>query len=483
VNQQPAPNTLASRRAVLATAVAGAVLSTATQARKSGTRRAADGTNYDAIIIGAGFAGLIAARELENQGYRVMVLEARDRIGGRTYTVDINGKANDLGGTWVHWFQPHVWAEITRYDIEIEESPGNFADDTIFLDFEGRRHQAKMSQDGHALHAPIQALFSDAREMMPRPAEKSMTQAWVAADKMSVARKLDLARLAPESRIVAETMFAANTGASPKNVSWGEIIRLFSLSGYDLGLESDVISRFKLKGGMRALYSAIERDCGATVVLNSPVAQIETTNSGVRVTCVDGRTFNAQGAISTIPLNVLKDVKFQPPLPEAKLNTSAEGHAGKANKVHIFLEGERPIFSAMAPGSGDSVFNHMFWDGAEGGRTHMIAFGSGEHPLDIADKAAVQKAVRRFIPDAVVADVRAHDWNHDPYSQGAWCIGRPGQMSTSLEALRAPHGRVFFASGDWAVAWRSAVDGAIEQGLATARSLHGLLASNRERNR
>ncbi|MGH6632161.1 MAG: flavin monoamine oxidase family protein, partial [Sphingopyxis sp.] len=202
------------------------------QARPSGARKRQGSDEYDAIIVGAGFAGLTAARELKQYGYRVLILEARDRIGGRTYTAEFNGKPNDLGGTWVHWFQPHVWAEISRYEVEIEESPGNFADDVIYLDEDGRRHQARISEFGAEVYGPVLAMFADAREIMPRPAEPFVDTRWMAADTLSVADKIAASPLTPEGRIFAATIFAANSGAASKNVSWIDIVRLFSLSGY-----------------------------------------------------------------------------------------------------------------------------------------------------------------------------------------------------------------------------------------------------------
>ena len=68
----------------------------------------------DVVVIGAGLAGLITARELGNRGHKVVVLEARDRIGGRIYTEPRLGQKLELGGNWLHWTQPHVWAEVTR---------------------------------------------------------------------------------------------------------------------------------------------------------------------------------------------------------------------------------------------------------------------------------------------------------------------------------------------------------------------------------
>ena len=78
---------------------------------------------YDVVVIGGGFAGLTAARELRHRGYSVLILEARERLGGRTWVTDFAGIPVEMGGTWVHWLQPHVWAEISRYGLGIVESP------------------------------------------------------------------------------------------------------------------------------------------------------------------------------------------------------------------------------------------------------------------------------------------------------------------------------------------------------------------------
>jgi monoamine oxidase len=77
---------------------------------------------HDVIVVGGGFAGVTAAREASLRGRSVLLLEARDRLGGRTLTADWHGYPIEYGGAWVHWHQPHTWSEITRAGLGVEVS-------------------------------------------------------------------------------------------------------------------------------------------------------------------------------------------------------------------------------------------------------------------------------------------------------------------------------------------------------------------------
>ena len=83
---------------------------------------------WDVVVVGGGLAGITAARDLQQRGLRTMVIEANDRLGGRTYTIEDDGCKVELGGTWIHWTQPFIWAEKERYGLEIEETPGCVAE-------------------------------------------------------------------------------------------------------------------------------------------------------------------------------------------------------------------------------------------------------------------------------------------------------------------------------------------------------------------
>ena len=74
---------------------------------------------YDVIVVGGGFAGVTAARECALRGRRTLLLEARDRLGGRTWSASWNGFAIEYGGAWVHWHQPHTFSELTRAGLSV----------------------------------------------------------------------------------------------------------------------------------------------------------------------------------------------------------------------------------------------------------------------------------------------------------------------------------------------------------------------------
>jgi monoamine oxidase len=108
----------------------------------------------------------------------------------------------------------------------------------------------------------------------------------------------------------------------------------------------------------------------------------------------------------------------------------------------------------------------------------VFAFGPDAHRLPPGDDQAVRRAITDLLPSQVqIEAVAAHDWCADEFSRGTWSAFRPGQLSGSLAALQAPHGRVFFAGSDVADGWNGFMDGAIESGLAAARSVFQLLAA------
>jgi monoamine oxidase len=241
----------------------------------------------------------------------------------------------------------------------------------------------------------------------------------------------------------------------------------------------DAVARYKLAGGTRSLIEAMVAEGRPDLHLSSPVRKVEQDAGGVAVTTRDGRDFSAGAAIVTAPLNTLAALEFRPALSGAKQAAVAEGQASRGVKVWARIRGERPPFSGTAPD--DHGITSLHSEYHLPGATLLVGFGPAADRLDVADREAVERAVRDFLPDAEVEDVVAHDWVADEFSRGTWPVYRPRQLTRYLRALQQPEGRVFLAGSEMANGWCGFIDGAIESGLRAARSVEQVLASDNRR--
>jgi monoamine oxidase len=236
---------------------------------------------------------------------------------------------------------------------------------------------------------------------------------------------------------------------------------------------NDALGRFRLRGGTVTLLKALVAEGKADVRLGTPVRRVIQEDGQVTVVTDSGEQLRARAVVSTIPLNVLKDIAWQPALADEQLQASRETHAGAGTAVHVLLEGNHGNLACTAPGR--NPLNWLATEDFDDHQTHLVGFGPDPELLDVNDTRSVEKAVRLFIPDAKVVRALGYEWNLDPYSRGTWCTLRPGMWSKYLRGLQQSRGRLIFASADWANGWRGFIDGAIEQGLEAGRRTRALL--------
>jgi monoamine oxidase len=391
--------------------------------------------DYDAIVIGAGFAGATAARELSASGLRVLVLEARPRVGGRTFTSEAEGHEVELGGAYVHWTQPHVWAEITRYGLEIEAPAPTEPIQRAWVSG-GKLQQGSAEEFALPVFQASGAYYFDARQVLPQPHDPLLVPAIEALDRQTVRARLEGLGLPDEQRDLLDAIFS-------------------SVAGYTL------------RGGTRKLIEGILGDADAEVKLSTPVKAIRQGDGEVVVTTEESETVSARALVVTVPLNVLSSIEFSPPLSEGKRAIASEGQAGTGVKLHIKVRGQLGDFTGMAPWPAPLSSLTSKYADAEG--TVLTAFGPSGKLLDINDDGAIQNAVQRVLPEAEVEWAMGYDWNVDRFSRGTWCVYRPGQMTKYLRELQRPEGRIFYAGGDNASGCRGFIDGAIESGLRASR--------------
>ncbi|MGR6965040.1 flavin monoamine oxidase family protein [Geodermatophilus sp. URMC 61] len=427
----------------------------------------------DVIVVGAGFAGVTAARELRRQGHRVLVLEARDRIGGRTWTDTRLGHDLEMGGTWVHWIQPHTWAELSRYGIGVTPSPTPVKG---YWRSGGTVHSGTADELLGLVDRGMAGSTEESLAYFPQPYQPLLAGDRLAeVDGLTVRQKLEQLGLGPEEFDAVEGMWATNFSGRTEDGGYAQALRWCALAGGSWQLMFEACATYKVVGGTRGLIEAIAADAGVEIRTNTRVVSVAQDDTGVTVTLEDGATLTAAAVVATLPLNMLDSVSFDPPLSEGKRRAAHQGQASQGVKVWARLRGEYEPFVALAPGSAALTLCQV--EHVADGETLVVAFGSVSERLDGADPAAVQEALRTWLPDAEVLEVASHDWVADELSGETWPMQRAGQLTGSLAELQRPEGRVFVAGSDYANGWAGFIDGAIESGMRAGREVHALLTT------
>ncbi len=471
-------NFLKAAGVLVATSAVGANAIAAGQTRveQSGTTPPKAGDHFDVIVIGGGMAGLTAARDCALRGMKTLVLEARNRIGGRTFTSEYGGKRVELGGTWIHWSQGFVWNEVTRYGLSISETPGAMADTSAWIT--GGKLKSAPSMElwpkiGEAMAEYCNVDEWGGRLVFPRPyepfLEREKVRQW---DRLSLTERMGQLKLTPEMRDLLNIQFTINCHNDPSKGAFIDMLRWWVLGDSDMALMFDKIARFKIYEGTSALAHAIMGDGDAQLLLSTPVASVSSEGGRNVLTTTRGDHYTADAVICAVPQNVLSSIKFTPGLSQQKMRAAEAGHTGIGVKCYVHIKQKVGKWIGMAPYP--NPITQIWTEQERDDGTLLVCFGP-PGGLDQNDEEQVQQAVRQLIPGADVVAVMGYEWALDPYSKGTWCWYRPEMFSESLEALRAPEGSIFFASADSATGWRGFIDGAIQSGVESSHAVHEYL--------
>ncbi|QXJ24402.1 FAD-dependent oxidoreductase [Actinomadura graeca] len=421
----------------------------------------------DVVVIGAGFAGLTAARDLGAAGRRVRVLEARDRIGGRTwYRTDlIGGCGLEMGGTWIVPQQTFVSAEARRYGIAItgSELPGRmtWSNRGTVLDTLLPVPPAELGRLEHAVRA---LLAAGARIDVDRP----LSGQGLADLDVPIRQWADDAGLEGDARELLISWLCGCGNASADTGSALDVLRWLAAMDNSLWgmVEASVLGQ-TFTDGTASLARALADDGGADIRLSSPVRSVRQYDDHVAV-AYDGGAATARRVLITVPLGVLQDIHFEPALAPAKLAISKENHAGQGQKIWALARGVPEDLSGYGWGT-DFDYVGAMRTLPEG--VLLVCFAPGGHHVDGDDPAAVRRAVRQFAPAAEIVATATHDWVHDEWSRGTWTTFRAGQITAHEGHLATPEGRVHFAGAHTAHRWPGFIDGAIDSGRRAAAEI------------
>ncbi|WP_323743181.1 NAD(P)/FAD-dependent oxidoreductase [Curtobacterium sp. VKM Ac-1395] len=422
----------------------------------------------DVIVVGAGIAGIATARALALNGVDVVVLEARDRIGGRTWTDDALGVPVDLGASWILGVDGNpLWSMAKSLDIEtVEFSVGSFQ-------FEGRPIAWHDPAGARLTEVPAGAFLADlhtVEDLLPAAVDAAPAGTTYADVVAGVVADLGWG----DGRALRVEEYLAHrsedfTGAPPAEIDAH-------------GLDPDHLpgDQVVFPSGYQQYVTALSD--GLDIRTEAVVTLVEQRDDEVRVTTADGSVSSAQHVVVTVPLGVLQagDVRFDPPL-EAPAADAVE-RLGMGVYDKVFLR-----------------FPVKFWDswvirqqGAAGSDWHSwydMSRATGEPVLAALVGGDSARRLERLSDDEVVAEglaalrhmygpdvptpdaVRITRWAADPYTRGSYSYLHVGATVDDHDRLATPSGRVQLAGE---ATWSddpATVHGALLSGLRAANRI------------
>jgi monoamine oxidase len=481
-----------TRRRLLGTAALGTAATVLPETPAFG----ASHVKADVAIVGAGLAGLTAARNLVKSGHSVVVLEARDRVGGRTFNHILgDGQAVEAGGEFVGPTQTRVLALARSVGIGTfkiyNEGENVFIHDGIRSTYPATPGIPKPPEDpgvfneSLGLLAPADALGKQVGVKAPWKAktaaklDKQTIDQWVRANTKSplMAPLLDVTNQAiygKDSKQLSLLFNAFYTAAAGDAKHAGAYARLITATG---GAQD---SRFK--GGSQEIAIKVAAALGKRVRLNSQVRSITQTGKGVRVVA-SGVTVDAKRVVVAVPPVLAREIKFSPALPATKQRLLARYTPGDMIKVQVIYP--TPWWRAkglsgqwvISDGPAGVTYDNTPESGAPGVIVGFIG-GRFAKTFRTLDAAARKQAFIDQVAAALGDEARADsdyfdlDWTAEPFTRGCPTGSMaPGVMSRFGAYIRPAIGRIHWAGTETADYWAGYMDGAVRSGERVAKEV------------
>jgi monoamine oxidase len=452
--------------------------------RMPGSRQTLPG-RVDVVVVGAGLAGLATARALIDAGKSVVVLEARDRVGGRTWTKRVGRGVFDVGGQWIGPGQTRVAA--LAEELGVRTFP-TFTRGKKVLDLDGELSEYRSAIPQVSVLSLIQlqaglALIDRAQRTVSPDAP------WSAHDAASFdAQTLESWRTKMMmSRTVGGMMDAAVRtifGAEASELSLlfflstlsagGGLMRLAQAEG---GAQQD-----RFVEGAQSISMRLSEKLGDTTVLGAPVRHIADDGKEVTVTSDQG-TIRCGRIVVAVPPTLAGRIEHAPALPTARDQLTQRYGMGATVKVLCLYDApfwrdrgySGEIVSSVGPLS--IVYDNGSHDDAQAA---LLGFVVGKHARAFSALSETQRRdrveeqlVRYFgIEAAAIRAFETLDWSAEPWTRGCpvGVLG-PGVLTQLGPALRASVGRVHFAGTETATEWTGYMEGALESAERVVREV------------
>ena len=427
------------------------------------------------VVAGAGLAGLSAAHELAAGGARVTLIDARDRAGGRVWTVRdgfADGQHAELGAEFVDDGHEHIRALAKRFDLPlVRVLDGGFL------------HRVRIPGDGfHVSRSGPWELCDDLLAPLLRRYEAAGGHD--AADVVREISTWSLAGWLEHQRASAADLAMARTVrgfflADPEDLSVLPMVAQLADAGSPAR-----IPVFRIVGGTDRLVDALVAHTPARLLLRHQVRGVEQTDDGIVVRVSDERerlqAIACDAVVMATPASTLREITITPPLPDEQQKAIARLRYGCATKVAVQVADDALRRRRGRAFATDSALG-AFWDATEGqptdARSIIHFLGGGSASARLREKAAHGAA-------AVLADlcwlglagapiVASHQvsWEDDPFARGGYAYADPGFDPAWKPLLSRRAGNIVFAGEHTSKDHQGYMEGAVESGLRAAREL------------
>lgn len=415
------------------------------------------------IIIGAGLAGLSAAYKLKQSGWDVVILDARERLGGRVYSYVMPESTNlicELGAEWIGASHERMIALCKEFKIPLQD----------------HRFESWLLQDGK-VSAPGKWGFSPAADAAFARLMKdfhSMTEEQKAKlDERNWWRELEKIGFTQEDLILRDLMDSTDFGESIRHVSAFAAAAEYAESSPANEMD------FKMTGGNSRLVGELAKRIGQDNIRLQKFVQSVTEKDGVVTVKAGDETFEGDACICTVPATMLTKITFDPPLPEAQFEAAQQLEYSRIAKNSVLYKDrfwKNPDFALVS-----DLTSHFYFHSTQnqpGVQGILTAYAVGEKADVLAAQGErrrmeiITEDLRDFEPDAMekAISIVSYPWQRDKFTLGAYALYRPGQWFTIRSILAEPHGKVLFA-GEHIADWQGFMEGAVNTGEAAAQTL------------
>jgi monoamine oxidase len=466
---------------VLGAGALGAPLGSPAAAAPRASRRT------DVVVVGAGLAGLTTARALVRAGHSVVVLEARDRVGGRTLNHSLgDGRVVEKGGQFIGPTQDHI-AGLAG-EVGVETFPTHIEGENVYYaDGLRRTYTGDLPPDPLALPdavVTIERVNQMSREVpIEAPWSAAKSDEW---DGQTMESWLRGNNVLPRTRALVDLLFNSLLGGQSRDTSL--LFTLFYVAGFgnednpgtlDRGIATKGgAQERRFVGGSQLISQRVTQELDGRVVLNAPVRRISQGATGTDVV-TDSGTWRAQRVVVAVPPPLAARIVWEPALPAEHDQLLQRLPMGTLMKVEAVYDQPfwRPGLTGMSLNLEGPVVTTFDNTPPEGSPGVLMGFLGGHHwravgRLPVAERR--RQVLRNFatvVGDRALRPVEylEHDWVRDPWAVGGpVAVAGPGTTVDFGSRVRRPVGRVHWAGTETSTYWNGYMDGAVRSGERAA---------------